>query len=67
MTNVVGTSQMLDALNRHKKLPRRIVLSSSRAVYGEGAWRRTGADALFYPGQRTSATLDQAREGYHRE
>jgi dTDP-L-rhamnose 4-epimerase len=61
MTNVVGTSQMLDALNRHKKLPRRIVLSSSRAVYGEGAWRRTGADALFYPGQRTSATLDQAQ------
>jgi dTDP-L-rhamnose 4-epimerase len=61
MTNVVGTSQMLDALNRHKKLPRRIVLSSSRAVYGEGAWRRKGADSLFYPGQRTSATLDQAQ------
>ncbi|WP_104179076.1 NAD(P)-dependent oxidoreductase [Arthrobacter sp. B0490] len=61
MTNVVGTSQMLDALNRHKKLPRRIVLSSSRAVYGEGAWRRTGADSLFYPGQRTSTTLDQAQ------
>ncbi|MDQ0735513.1 NAD-dependent epimerase/dehydratase family protein [Arthrobacter agilis] len=61
MTNVVGTSQMLDALNRHKKLPRRIVLSSSRAVYGEGAWRHTGTDSLFYPGQRTSATLDQAQ------
>jgi dTDP-L-rhamnose 4-epimerase len=61
MTNVVGTSQMLDALNRHKKLPRRIVLSSSRAVYGEGAWRRKGEDPLFYPGQRTSATLDQAQ------
>ncbi|WP_426996334.1 NAD-dependent epimerase/dehydratase family protein [Pseudarthrobacter sp. N5] len=58
--NVVGTSQLLDGLNRHGKLPRRIVLASSRAVYGEGAW----ADAdgrLFYPGQRTSTTLDQAQ------
>ena len=58
--NVVGTSQLLDGLNRHGRLPRRIVLSSSRAVYGEGAW----ADAegkLFYPGQRTSETLDQSQ------
>ncbi|MDQ0030193.1 dTDP-L-rhamnose 4-epimerase [Arthrobacter bambusae] len=58
--NVVGTSQLLDGLNRHGKLPRRIVLSSSRAVYGEGAW----ADAdgkLFYPGQRTSQTLDKSQ------
>lgn len=56
--NVVGTSQLLDGLNRNKKLPRRIVLSSSRAVYGEGAWQ--GSDgAIFYPGQRTSETLDE--------
>lgn len=58
--NVVGTSQMLDGLNRHKKLPRRVVLSSSRAVYGEGAWRDV-AGHLFYPGQRTSDTLDQGQ------
>lgn len=56
--NVVGTSQMLDGLNRHRKLPQRIVLSSSRAVYGEGAWRDSEG-RLFYPGQRTSETLDQ--------
>lgn len=58
MTNVVGTSQMLDGFTRRGRMPRRIVLSSSRAVYGEGAWRRTGSDVLFYPGQRTSRTLD---------
>jgi dTDP-L-rhamnose 4-epimerase len=58
--NVVGTSQMLDGLNRHRKLPRRIVLSSSRAVYGEGAWRDADGQ-LFYPGQRTSETLDQGQ------
>lgn len=55
--NVVGTTQLLDGLSRHKKLPRRIVLSSSRAVYGEGAWRKNDG-SIFYPGQRTSTTLD---------
>lgn len=58
--NVVGTTQLLDGLNRSGRLPRRIVLSSSRAVYGEGAWRRQDG-SLFYPGQRTSETLDQAQ------
>lgn len=58
--NVVGTSQLLDGFIRNKALPRRIVLSSSRAIYGEGAWR-DAAGTLFYPGQRTSETLDQAQ------
>ena len=56
--NVVGTTQMLDALVRHDALPRRIVLTSSRAVYGEGAW----VDALgkaSYPGQRSRAQLER--------
>jgi dTDP-L-rhamnose 4-epimerase len=55
--NVLGTSRMLDALNRHDALPRRIVLTSSRAVYGEGAWRRTTDGEIFYPGQRTAEKL----------
>ena len=53
--NVVGTATMLDALARHDAIPDRIVLSSSRAVYGEGAW--TGAAGTVYPGQRTRAQL----------
>lgn len=57
-TNVVGTTQMLDALRRHEVRPRRIVLSSSRAVYGEGAWRRQDGE-LFLPGQRTAEILDR--------
>ncbi|MDO5751453.1 NAD(P)-dependent oxidoreductase [Arthrobacter sp.] len=57
--NVVGTSQLLDGFIRNKALPRRIVLSSSRAVYGEGAWRNANGE-LFHPGQRTSETLDQS-------
>jgi dTDP-L-rhamnose 4-epimerase len=60
MTNVVGTTQMLDALLRHDALPRRIVLSSSRAVYGEGAWRRLDG-GLFTPGQRTAEILERGQ------
>jgi dTDP-L-rhamnose 4-epimerase len=60
LTNVVGTTQLLDALLRHSALPRRIVLSSSRAVYGEGAWRREDTGELFYPGQRTAEILERA-------
>lgn len=58
MTNVVGTTQMLDALLRHEALPRRVVLSSSRAVYGEGAWQRADG-SLFHPGQRTAEILER--------
>lgn len=36
--NLDGTAQMLEALSRHDVRPRRIVLASSRAVYGEGSW-----------------------------
>ena len=57
MVNVVGTTTMLDALVRHDAVPGRVLLTSSRAVYGEGAW----ADAegrLSYPGQRTVEMLE---------
>ncbi len=56
--NVVGTTVMLDALQRNDARPRRIVLTSSRAVYGEGAWRRSATGEVFYPSQRTRATLE---------
>lgn len=55
-TNVVGTTQMLDALVRHQALPKSIVFTSSRAVYGEGRWvDATGR--YVYPGMRTHAML----------
>ena len=56
--NVIGTTAMLDELGRREIVPKRIVLSSSRAVYGEGAW----ADAsgkISYPGQRSKAQLER--------
>jgi dTDP-L-rhamnose 4-epimerase len=53
--NVVGTTQLLDALSRSALVPHQLVLASSRAVYGEGAWR-AGLDT-FYPPPRGHAQL----------
>lgn len=57
--NVTGTTAMLDAMAAVDHVPRRIVLSSSRAVYGEGTWRRDDG-VLFNPGQRSRDMLERA-------
>ncbi|MFT9296404.1 MAG: NAD-dependent epimerase/dehydratase family protein [Acetobacter orientalis] len=54
--NVVGTTRMLDAFVKHSCVPSRIILTSSRAVYGEGAWSDAQGN-IFYPGQRSQAML----------
>lgn len=61
--NVVGTAQMLDALSRHSIKPAKIVLSSSRAVYGEGAWRNSDG-RVTYPGQRDAEMLSRGQWDY---
>lgn len=53
--NVVGTTQLLDALSRGGLVPDQLVLASSRAVYGEGAWQAGGH--VFYPRPRSHAQL----------
>lgn len=53
--NVVGTTQLLDALSRSALVPDQLVLASSRAVYGEGAWR--SGTQTFYPRPRSHAQL----------
>lgn len=53
--NVVGTAQLLDALSRSGVVPDHLVLASSRAVYGEGAWQSGGQ--IFYPPARSHAQL----------
>ncbi|PRC41871.1 NAD-dependent dehydratase [Mycobacterium sp. ITM-2017-0098] len=53
--NVVGTTQLLDALSRARHVPEQFVLASSRAVYGEGSWR--SGSQVFYPQPRSHAQL----------
>ncbi len=54
--NVLGTTEMLDAFVRRGHTPKHILLSSSRAVYGEGMWRDS-QNRAFYPGQRSGDQL----------
>ncbi len=56
-TNVTGTAAMLDAFARHTVVPERILLCSSRAVYGEGGWRDQADGKILYPGYRTREQL----------
>ena len=55
--NVVGTTAMLDALARAGIQPARILLASSRAVYGEGMWKDSATNETFYPAPRSHKML----------
>ncbi|WP_115513920.1 MULTISPECIES: NAD-dependent epimerase/dehydratase family protein [Xanthomonas] len=58
--NVTGTARMLDAFAAAEHVPTRIVLTSSRAVYGEGVWQRSNGQ-LQHPGQRPKEMLDRGQ------
>jgi dTDP-L-rhamnose 4-epimerase len=51
-TNVGGAAALLDYLANHKNNVRKIILASSRAVYGEGAYRCKHC-GLVYPPARS--------------
>lgn len=54
--NVTGTAVLFEALGT--TLPERIILTSSRAVYGEGDWQSADGQ-VSQPGPRTAAMLEQ--------
>jgi dTDP-L-rhamnose 4-epimerase len=58
--NVVGTTELTDALGRSGHLPSHILLSSSRAVYGEGNWQRESGE-IYQPGQRSHEQFEAAQ------
>ena len=55
--NANGTAQLLELISTLDHKPRRIVLSSSRAVYGDGAY--TDGSAVLYPKGRSLEQLQQ--------
>ncbi len=55
-TNISGTANMLDILANEKHSVRKIVVSSSRAVYGEGKYE-CGRCGIVYPGTRRDQDL----------
>lgn len=62
--NVLGTTRMLDALVMSDIFPKKIVLTSSRAVYGEGRWV-DGNNKDVYPGQRDVNMLSSGKWDFH--
>lgn len=56
--NVDGTAQLLDALTASRHVPGQVVLTSSRAVYGDGSWRDTSG-TVFYPAGRSREALEK--------
>ena len=59
LVNVVGTTRLLDFLYRTQPRPAHLILASSRAVYGEGAWAVDGQ--VYVVGARKRAELDAER------
>ncbi|MDY7006342.1 MAG: NAD-dependent epimerase/dehydratase family protein [Cyanobacteriota bacterium] len=57
--NVEGTAKLLEAINGLKQKPRRIILTSSRAVYGEGAF--TDGSNVIYSDGRSLEDLQAGR------
>ncbi|KQR49524.1 epimerase [Microbacterium sp. Leaf161] len=55
-TNVGGTAKLLDVLANEPNSVHRVVIASSRSIYGEGAYR-TGDGRLVYPGHRADADM----------
>jgi dTDP-L-rhamnose 4-epimerase len=56
--NCRGTATLLDAVINFTKKLKKIVLSSSRAVYGEGCCRCQTCNLTFYPDMRGRERLD---------
>ena len=57
--NVDGTAKLLEALAETKMKPRKIILASSRAVYGEGAYQNQIGDVVNPQGR----SIDQLKAG----
>jgi dTDP-L-rhamnose 4-epimerase len=55
-TNVGGTATLLDALGEGRHSVKRLVVASSRSIYGEGAYR-TADGRTVYPPSRPDADL----------
>jgi dTDP-L-rhamnose 4-epimerase len=58
-TNVQGTAVLLEAIARRKETIHRVVVASSRAIYGEGRYELDGE--FFYPCGRVERDLAEGR------
>jgi dTDP-L-rhamnose 4-epimerase len=59
--NTQATALMLDALGRMSHQVKRVVLSSSRSIYGEGAYAHPDTNQRIFPVARSAETLAKAQ------
>ncbi|MEM9572653.1 MAG: NAD-dependent epimerase/dehydratase family protein [Pseudomonadota bacterium] len=64
--NVIGTSNLIEALRQLPKHNRRVVLAGSRAVYGEGAYVNSSGNVCSTDG-RAVADMNAGRFGVYDE
>lgn len=62
-TNVQGTARVLEQIVQNTEKPKQVILTSSRSVYGEGAYVSSrDADSMhsqrYYPGSRSVDAMD---------
>lgn len=63
-TNVTGTAAMLEAFGRAGHQPEHVLLTSSRAIYGEGEWLDPGTGDVLRPGLRPHERLVRGEFGF---
>ncbi len=59
--NVLGTAKMLEALSETRSKVKKIILASSRAVYGEGKYMCLKKERFLFPLQRSEKDLKNAQ------
>lgn len=64
--NVGGTAKLLDLLANEPHTVRRIVIASSRSIYGEGAYR-TEDGRVVYPAHRSDADMSAGDFSVHQQ
>ena len=57
--NIGGTAEMLDILANTKHSVKKIVVASSRSIYGEGRYFSTELNSFVYPKHRVSENMDK--------
>ncbi len=63
--NVLGTARLLDGIAGMKQKPAKILLASSRAVYGEGRYQTQEDGSVFHPQARSASDLSLGIWGIH--
>jgi dTDP-L-rhamnose 4-epimerase len=57
--NISGTVELLEAISKCSVKPKKVILSSSRSVYGEGSYENRNTGEILTPSSRSRSQLDR--------